>query len=317
MSPHSVKLETIELEIDATRGRIDSTLDALTEKVSASRLVGQAFDSMRENGGMFAGNLVHTARDNPVAVTLLATSLAWLMISDRRGRPGFPHAHAQPGAGMAGATASERTEAASSAVRKVGDGAQRAGDAIRGATAQVGDAAAQARAAAGDVAASARATAHDLRDRVGHVGEEAGRRAVDAYAGARDVTRRAGSYLAENPLMIGALGLAIGAVIAAALPSTRREDEWLGEVGDKVRDEAASAARQVAREGTRIAEAAVDSVKDEASHRTLAPEDGREAAADGATRVVRGAAAVTTKSAVQAAEEEARRRTGNGSPQPH
>jgi len=35
---------------------------------------------------MFAGNLVHSARDNPVATTLLATGPAWLMISDRPGR---------------------------------------------------------------------------------------------------------------------------------------------------------------------------------------------------------------------------------------
>jgi len=41
--------------------------------------------------------------------------------------------------------------------------------------------------------------------------------------------RRAGSFLAENPLMIGALGLAIGAVVAAALPATRREGRMAGQ----------------------------------------------------------------------------------------
>lgn len=352
MSRHSEQLESIERDIDATRGRIDSTLDALTEKVSASRLVGQAIDSVRENGGMFASNLVHTARDNPVPISLLATGLAWLMISDRRGRTAASNGHAQPGshahaapapgyvtpdhttpaapgqptAGMAGTTASDRARAAagtaagamSSTVHKVGDGARSAGDAVRGAAGQVGDAASRTKAAASDAAASARATAHDLRDRVGAVGQGAGQRAAGAYAGARDVTRRTTSYLAENPLMIGALGLAIGAVVAAALPATRREDEWLGEAGDALRDQGASAARHVAHEGAQVAEAAADSAREEAKRRKLTPADARQAAEEGATEVARGAAEVA-RSAVRTAEAETRRRTrtGNGAPQAH
>lgn len=351
MSRHREQLASIEREIDTTRSRIDSTLDALTEKVSASRLVGQALDSVRENGGMFAGNLVHTVRDNPMASTLLATGLAWLMISDRRGRvAGASDGHAQPGSyaratpspgyvkpdqttpaapgqpvtGMAATSVSDRAKAAggsaagaaSSAAHRVADGAHRAEEAMRGATAQAGDAASRVTAAAGDAAASARAAAHDLRDRVGEVGGEAGRRAVGAYAGARDATRRAGSFLGENPLMIGALGLAIGAVVAAALPATRREDEWLGEAGDKLRDDAASAVRQVAREGTKVAGAAADSAKEEAKRRKLTPADARQAAEEGAAEVVRGAAEVA-RTAVRTAEEEARRRTGNGAPQAH
>jgi len=356
MSRHTEQLESIEREIDTTRSRIDSTLDALTEKVSASRLVGQALDSVRENGGMFAGNLVHTARDNPMATTLMATGLAWLMISDRRGRTATADGHAQTGgyaratpspgyvtpdhttpaaagrpvAGTAGSSTADRAAdrakaaagsaagAASSVAHRVSDGAHRAGDAIRGATTQAGDAASRVTAAAGDAAASARATAHDLRDRVGEVGEEVGRRAGDAYAGVRDVTRRTGSFLAENPLMIGALGLAIGAVVAAALPATRREDEWLGEAGDRLRDDAASAARQVAREGTKVAEAAADSAREEAKRQKLTPADARQAAEEGATEVVRGAAEVA-RTAVRTAEEETRRRTrtGNGAPQAH
>src|SRR3546814_17142682 len=82
----STQLDSIEHDIDQTRSRIDRTLDALTEKLSASRIVGEAMDSVRQNGGMFAGNLVHTVRDNPVPSALLATGLAWLMVSDRRGQ---------------------------------------------------------------------------------------------------------------------------------------------------------------------------------------------------------------------------------------
>lgn len=37
----------------------------------------------------------------------------------------------------------------------------------------------------------------------------------------------------EQPLLLGAVGMAIGAVVAALLPSSETEDELLGEVSDR------------------------------------------------------------------------------------
>jgi hypothetical protein len=47
----------------------------------------------------------------------------------------------------------------------------------------------------------------------------------------------------HNPLVVGAVGLAIGAVIAAALPKTRHEDEYLGAAAYDVKRRAQGAAR--------------------------------------------------------------------------
>ena len=44
--------------------------------------------------------------------------------------------------------------------------------------------------------------------------------------------------LSRNPLVVGALGLAIGAVIAAALPATRPEKELLGPAADNIKGKA-------------------------------------------------------------------------------
>jgi hypothetical protein len=60
--------------------------------------------------------------------------------------------------------------------------------------------------------------------------------------------------VSRNPLFVGAVGLAIGAVIAAALPKTRQEDQFLG-----------SAAEHVKRRAQDAAAAGVDTARDVAT----------------------------------------------------
>ena len=60
--------------------------------------------------------------------------------------------------------------------------------------------------------------------------------------------------VSRNPLVVGAVGLAIGAVIAAALPKTPQEDQFLG-----------SASGRVKRRAQEAAAAGVDTAKDVAA----------------------------------------------------
>lgn len=88
--------------------------------------------------------------------------------------------------------------------------------------------------------------------------EAARERTASAYAAAREKAgsayqtagRRAGEGIDSNPVAAVFGGLAIGAIVAALLPRTRREDEMLGDVGRKINDsarEAAAAAREAGR----------------------------------------------------------------------
>ena len=81
--------------------------------------------------------------------------------------------------------------------------------------------------------------------------QELRQRALDAYDSAREsasgATRRANDALGEAPLIALGAGLAVGALIAALLPVSRREKEMLGPVGDRVGN-AARGAVQTARE---------------------------------------------------------------------
>jgi hypothetical protein len=55
-----------------------------------------------------------------------------------------------------------------------------------------------------------------------------GRRAQSGFAHMRE----------EQPLVVGAIGLAVGAALGAALPKTETEDEWLGDTRDQLKERA-------------------------------------------------------------------------------
>jgi hypothetical protein len=88
-----------------------------------------------------------------------------------------------------------------------------------------------------------------------------------------------------QPLALGAIGLAIGAGIAAALPKTGVEDAYLGEVSRTVKKQAAEIAGQQVNKATALASDVVEAASAEARKQGLTP-DGAKAAVDDITERV-------------------------------
>lgn len=107
------------------------------------------------------------------------------------------------------------------------------GGSDRGRLTAVGQGAAEAYETARDRTSAAYAAA---RERAGAVYESAGRRASEG--------------IDSNPVAAVVGGVALGAIVAALLPRTRREEEMLGDVGRRINDTARDAAR-AAREASR------------------------------------------------------------------
>lgn len=83
-----------------------------------------------------------------------------------------------------------------------------------------------------------------------------------------------------QPLALGAIGLAIGAGIAAALPGTDVENSYLGEVSETVRSKTAEIAGQHVDEAAALATDAMDAAVDEARRQGLTIDGAQAAVAD-------------------------------------
>ena len=95
----------------------------------------------------------------------------------------------------------------------------------------------------------------------------------------KQTVREAGSTARRNPLGLALGAAAFGFVAGLVIPSTRVEDERLGDVGDRVRETAGEAGQQALERGKEVARSAAETVREEGA------EQGRELASDLADRV--------------------------------
>jgi hypothetical protein len=94
-----------------------------------------------------------------------------------------------------------------------------------------------------------------------------------------------------QPLALGAIGLAIGAGIAAALPNTEVEDAYLGGTAETIRSKATELAGRQVEKATTIANDVIDAAAEEARKQGLTVEGAKAAAGDVAGKMSRVAEA--------------------------
>ncbi|MBO6784646.1 MAG: DUF3618 domain-containing protein [Alphaproteobacteria bacterium] len=118
---------------------------------------------------------------------------------------------------------------------------------------------------AGDKISSAGSAARDKAGEYAGAARERGGQAASAV----------NTFAQEHPLAVGAIGLALGAVIGAALSPTRREDELFGDKADRARDHLKTTTRETVDHAREVAAAAVEAGlqegKKEAEDRGLKP----------------------------------------------
>lgn len=308
----STETERLAQEAEQRRSNLDATLESLKGKLSPGQVVDELAAYVRDGQGAdMVKNLNRQVRDNPLALGLIGAGAAWLLFGqgvrdnghsiarryedrhdDDRVYPiqryeGGTGAYADEsydrsaaGSTYAGSTdrhgsglASGLNDKAHSAASSVGSAASNAAGAVSGAASSVASSVSDA---ASSVADSANRLSHDTRDAAYRAGQ-AGYRGVSsageqaAYYGRR-AQRSFLDTLQEEPLILGAVAVAIGAAIGAALPSTRVEDEWLGQTRDKLRDEAIESGRDVAEKAKGAAESAYRAGSEEADAKGLKPD---------------------------------------------
>ncbi|MGZ8273290.1 MAG: DUF3618 domain-containing protein [Burkholderiaceae bacterium] len=224
MNEHNKGPAEIERDIEQTRADVSATIDAIQSKLTPGQMMDQAIAYARNSlPADFGRNLADTTRNNPVPVALIGIGIAWLAMSGRQGSVGGQGAH---DSSLHGLTASEHGANDSSLHGLAAS--EQSGEASM--TERARRISREARSRVSETVEGARSAMHDATDR--------SRQSYDrARAGVSHV-------IDEQPLVLGALGLAVGAALGAMLPRTESEDEWLGDVSDRAKASAVDTARE-------------------------------------------------------------------------
>jgi hypothetical protein len=216
---------------------------------------------MNGSQGSFMDGLTTAARENPLAAALIGGGALWLLIgSDKlKNAAGSVTSAAAPLADL-GARAERSAESAWE--DSYGSMRKRASQMQHEASRGVNQTVRNVKTAASNAMSGTAETMSGAAETVGERFDEgiAGAREMfDRFGRAlpsREVFRQAQSSLSDllerQPLVLGAVGLAIGATVAGALASSRLEDEWVGNMSDSLKEdlrERAGAVSQSVREG--------------------------------------------------------------------
>lgn len=147
--------------------------------------------------------------------------------------------------------------AAGSVGETLGDAASRVRDTAGGVTEAAGDFGRRVSGAVGDTAEALSDTAWEQAESARRAAAGLGRSAARR---GRDAQESIARLMDEQPLVFGALALAVGAAIGGALPRSRTEDDLFGAESDRLKGAATSMAKE---EGRRL-QATAAGVMDEA-----------------------------------------------------
>lgn len=248
-------------------------------------------------------------------------SEAWQRLGDGVGAAGssLKHGAERAGASVAhfardvgegvGSATSEAAHAARDGAEAAAHAVSEAGHAIADAAKGAKDTAASLGMRAADAAASAEHAAEDYAKAAAARLAAGSEKVVEEVEGlAHELSKRMANVAREQPLMVAAAGLAIGAAVAALLPRTAFEDSVMGGTSDAVKDTVSEAAGQ-----------AYEAVQDAATHvaHEVADAAGKEGltpgAVAGAVRETAGKLRKVAEAGKEAAEDEVETHISQGS----
>ncbi len=284
LNPSHIRDQAVGSVRQATIGRVEDAADDAREKVKGA-----------------SNDVFETIKRNPAPALLAAVGLGWLIMESRsqasgqgmrqRGRQGdryylgneqygrggydYGYTYDEYGRRSVGYSEPNQYEGQGQGMRERASNAMgQAGDRMQGAaqqaTSKVQDVASQASDAVQDAASNAKDTAGQVVDSARQGAQQV---AQQAQYQAQRVGSRFGDMMQDNPVVIGAAALALGAIVGFALPITDKENQIMGEARDKVVDRAQDIASDTAQKVQHVAQeaanAAKETAKDEAQKQNL------------------------------------------------
>lgn len=293
--------DEIRNDIRGTRREMDETLDELGDRLHPRHLLEDVIDLFRsdsDRGGesrqrmattsrRIGRGIAHQIRQHPLPALLTGVAIArWLYeateeshpggrdeelrgyaASDWRSRTGEPDWREKAqgvmeGAKGAAASMSGRaTQAASQFGERVSGAASSLGERVAGVASNVSEKVSEA---AGVGWEQVRRGGETVSRYSGEGRRLLGERASLAKDRFREVSE-------EFPLPVGGAFLAAGVLAGLLFPRTEREDDWMGEASDQVKDETLTRGEDLVERGKEIAARAATSAMDEAESRGISP----------------------------------------------
>ena len=264
--------DTLEESLEADRANLRETLSAIEEKMSPGRMIDEAMSYFQTGPKEFAALLGDQMKSNPMPILLTGVGLAWLMASGSKSMsepgsspapsglmdddheawatydritqfeldcsrmPDEPHdtwqtrLHAQRASALGLQQSQDEDEHGfMSRVGQAADAARTKGAAARD---RVRESLQNATQAGGRMMHDSKAAISDLS----HKGKAQGQSALHSMTQLHEA----------NPMVTGAMAIALGAMLGALIPQGEREEAALGDVADRGLDQAAMAAQAAA-----------------------------------------------------------------------
>jgi ElaB/YqjD/DUF883 family membrane-anchored ribosome-binding protein len=245
-------------ELAATVGRlrdqISDTAEDIRHKVSPQHIKSEVSEYVSHKTQSWIEGLKQQIMDNPMRAVAAGAAVGIPLLRLARGVP-LPLLMIGAGLTLTSKTVRDRAADASGPVM------DRAGEMLEelteGATEKLSSARSRAAGMAGDAQDRAAGLADDLRTGATKAASFAGAKVKSSIDAAEDAAAntpdQARQTIGDNAALIGGLGIAIGAIIAAALPETKAEGKVMGRASDGVKQAAAAAAQsgfEAAKEAT-------------------------------------------------------------------
>ena len=253
--------DEIAARLQQDRADLAGSIEGLRDRLSLDAVLDDALGYAVANAAPYARALDGAVRANPIAAVMVGVGLAWLVLG--RKSPAPPQAPPEPPLAGTRFEAMARWEDEGGPVAPLPEPdqawvveADRLRDRASAALHRIDAAARQRLRPAADMALEraevltdlAKATRAAMLQGLETLGSDAQDRIVaareQAYAARIAVARRGTKLIEEKPLVAGAIGMALGAVVGAILPRTSAEDRIFGPERDELLAQARLALRQ-------------------------------------------------------------------------
>jgi hypothetical protein len=260
--------EEIEKDLSRTRAEMEETIEAIERKLSPGELLDQAIHALAGGPKEYAANLGMVIKTNPVPATLMGIGLAWLMASSGRQTQIYPMETAFPQEGAEREKSAMIKEKYGRARERAGSLAETAAGVVREGLDRLSHSVAGGRQAAaerfGQVRKRTGGMAGYAGEQIGEARERAGEMAGHATERTSEFGRGGQSMLEEQPLILAAFGLAVGAALGASLPVSATEEQMAGEYKEGLAEKAREIGREQLEKGERVVARAGEAAREEA-----------------------------------------------------